>query len=138
MPTPLEEQAIRLYREGQHLREVASEVGRSHEWVRKTLLKAGESLQVRGAKAKQRAGCERCGKECALRSRFCSRECFNALRLSKAMERVDAAMHVLRMGGTYAEAAEKAGFKSAWHLWGRLYHFGLTEGLRPPPENSTG
>jgi hypothetical protein len=52
------------------------------------------------------------------------------------MLRVNVALGVLRTGGSYAAAAEKAGFSSGWHLWGRLYHFGLTTGLKEPAESA--
>lgn len=130
MLAPLEAQAVALYREGKHLREVANELGRSHEWVRKTLARANEPIRGRGRESVNRPDCRVCGKTCSkVGAKFCSRECMQKNRLDTAMEKLDKAIVALKEGSTYAEAAKVAGFKSGWHLWGRLHHFGLTEGL---------
>jgi hypothetical protein len=135
MLTPIQEEAVRLYGEGHGLRAVAHKLNRSHEWVRKSLKAAGIDPRSRGRVVVERRHCAECGKLCrTLRAEFCSRECFSKHRLDVAMQRLEVARKSLREGDTFAVAAEKSGFKSAWHLWGRLYHFGLTEGLRAPPE----
>jgi len=134
MLSPIQERAIELYQSGKNLREVADEVGRSHEWVRKTLAKAGEETRSRGREYENRPACERCGKPCPkLEARFCTRLCMNKHRREAAMGKLQEALRVLNAGGTYAEAADKAGFQNAWHLWGRMHHFGLTEG-KPAPK----
>lgn len=131
MLTPLQERALSLYREGKTLREVAVEVQRSHEWVRKTLVKAGEDSRNRGREPLTRPACRVCNKVCPKpEALFCSRGCLSRHRHDAALKRLEKAQEVLKRGGTYAEAAEAAGFKNSWHLWGRLHHFGLTEGLR--------
>jgi len=143
MLTPIQEQAVMLYELGQDLREVAGTLRRSHEWVRKTLATAGVPTRGRGRGASERSACSSCGKIClTLRAKFCSRVCLHKDRYENAMLRVNVALGVLRTGGSYAAAAEKAGFSSGWHLWGRLYHFGLTDGLKvptgtPPPDLNT-
>lgn len=143
MLTPIQEQAVTLYGLGKDLREVAGALGRSHEWVRKTLAVAGVPTRGRGRGAADRSSCLTCGKVCqTLRAQFCSRECLHKNRYDIAMKRVNVALGVLRTGGSYASAAEKSGFSSGWHLWGRLYHFGLTDGLKvpagtPPPDLNT-
>jgi hypothetical protein len=144
MLTPIQEQAVTLYGLGKDLREVAGALNRSHEWVRKTLAVAGVPTRGRGRGAADRSACLTCGKICqTLRAQFCSRECLHKNRYENAMLRVNVALGVLRTGGSYAAAAEKAGFSSGWHLWGRLYHFGLTDGLKvpagtPPDDLNTG
>lgn len=135
MLSPLQERAVDLYLEGKTLREVAEKVGRSHEWVRKSLAKAGELTRNRGREVLERPVCDECGQPCAkLEARFCSRACLNKFRLDGAMEKLNKALEVLKAGGTYAAAAEKAGFQNAWHLWGRMHHFGLTGGRSQPTE----
>jgi transposase-like protein len=57
----------------------------------------------------------------------------NTHRRNSALKKLEIAVHVLNSGGTYAAAAAKAGFQNAWHLWGRMHHFGLTGG-RPEPK----
>lgn len=126
MLTPLQEQAVLLYRSGKPLREVAVEVGRSHEWVRKTMLKAGVDIRDRGQEMRERPACLRCGKPCqTLRARYCSRTCLSATRFDGAMDKLNVALDLLKQGGTYGEAARAAGYQLGWHLWGRLHHFGL-------------
>lgn len=136
MLSPLHEKAVELYQSGKNLREVAEELNRSHEWVRKALAKAGENARNRGRELMERPSCELCQKPCPkLEARYCSRACMNTHRLDAAMDKVNLALKVLNAGGTYASAAEKAGFQNAWHLWGRLHHFGLTEGRKSPPRD---
>lgn len=138
MLTPLQEQAVALYREGKTLREVAHEIQRSHEWVRKTLAKAGEDSRSRGREPLERPTCGVCRKVCPKpESKFCSRSCLSKHRHDSALKKLDKAMVVLKRGGTYAEAATAAGFKNGWHLWGRLHHFGLTAGLSAPKTPSS-
>lgn len=133
MLTPIQEQAIELYQSGKTLREVAEEIGRSHEWVRKTLSKAGETTRSRGREFTERPPCAQCEKPCPKAdARFCSRTCMNKHRRESAMGKLTDALKVLNSGGTYAAAAAKAGFQSGWHLWGRLHHFGMTDGKTPP------
>lgn len=133
MLTNLQEEAVELYRKGKNLREVADEVKRSHEWVRQTLVKAGEHSRNRGRELQDRPKCALCKSPCPKAdSRFCSRECMNKSRRDKAMKKLSSAIKVLNGGGTYAEAARKAGFQNAWHLWGRMNHFGLTQGKKTP------
>lgn len=130
MLTPLQEKAIELYNAGKNLREVAAEVQRSHEWVRKTLARAGEDSRNRGREPKNRPECGHCKKPVHKpTAKFCSRPCLHRARHQEAVDRLEAALHVLRAGGTYNEAASAVGFPSGWHLWGRLHHFGLTAGL---------
>lgn len=134
MLSVLQEEAVELYRSGKNLREVAEKVGRSHEWVRKTLVKAGESARQRGRETIDRPACLQCQKPCPkLDARFCTRECMNTYRKEAALKKLDVALRVLNAGGTYAAAAAKAGFQNAWHLWGRMHHFGMT-GSRPEPK----
>jgi len=133
MLTPIQEQAVQLYTLGKDLREVAETLGRSHEWVRKTLVIAGVPTRARGRESTGRPLCLECGKPCgAIRSQYCSRVCLNKNRHDVAMVRVNKALVLLKQGTSFAEAAKQAGFSNGWHLWGRLYHFGLTEGLREP------
>lgn len=128
MWTPLQEQAIALYREGKTLREVAASVQRSHEWVRQLLRKAEESVRNRGRVGEEHAKCALCNERCdKSSSRYCSRRCMQVHQYKTAAAKLEPALRVLRGGGTYAEAAEAAGFKSAWHLWGRMHHFQLTD-----------
>lgn len=122
------ERAVRLYREGANLREVAALMRRSHEWVRKTVAKAGKPLRDRGRAAGKRPDCALCKNPCPkLNTRFCSRDCLSKSRRTEALAKLDEAIRVLNEGGSYATAAEKSGFKSAWHLWGRMHHFGLID-----------
>lgn len=139
MLTPLQEQAVELYRNGKNLREVADEVGRSHEWVRKTLLKGGVDLRERGQEMRARPACLRCGKPCqTLRARYCSRTCLSATRFDGAMDKINVALDVLKSGGSYTEAAKAAGYQTGWHLYGRLHHFGLIPAnAKEPPEEAT-
>lgn len=133
MLSPLQEQAIELYNSGKNLREVAAEVQRSHEWVRKTLKRAGEGARNRGREPLHRPKCVVCGSLCQKPdARFCSRPCVQRDRNRAAVERLQDALRVLRAGGTYNEAAAVIGFPNGWHLWGRLHHFGLTAGLTAP------
>lgn len=135
MLPPLEEKAVLLYREGKHLREVAEELGRSHEWVRKVLVKAHEPVRGRGREFSERPSCAVCGKPCAKsEAKYCSRDCSQKMRLDTAMKKVDLALEALQGGATYSEAAKRAGFKNGWHLWGRLNHFGMTKDLANPED----
>lgn len=137
MLSAIQERAVELYQSGKNLREVAEEVGRSHEWVRKTLAKAGEATRSRGREYAERPSCVRCGEDCPkLEARFCTRECMNKYRRDAAMGKLKDALKVLNSGGTYAKAAQKAGFKNAWHLWGRMHHFGMTEGRNEPAKSN--
>ena len=136
MLTPIQEQAVQLYAAGKDLRQVAGELDRSHEWVRKTLAKAGVAARGRGRESTERPVCVECGKDCGTpQAEYCSRECLHKHRYEAAMARLNVAMGVLREGGSFSAAAKKAGFSNGWHLWGRLYHFGLTTGLREPTES---
>ena len=136
MLSPLQEQAIALYQEGKTLREVAEQVQRSHEWVRKLLRRQNEAVRNRGREVVERLPCVVCKTICTrIGSKHCSRSCLRVYQYNKAAAKLQPAIRVLRGGGTYAEAAEVAGFKSAWHLWGRLHHFQLTDqfrALKPP------
>ena len=133
MLTPIQEQALALYDSGKTLREVADKVGRSHEWVRKTLLKVGDGTRERGREPLTRPTCPVCREVCNKPgAKYCSRLCLQEARRRAALSKLQKALRVLRAGGTYVEAAQAAGFQGAWHLWGRLYHFGLTEGLSAP------
>jgi hypothetical protein len=137
MLTPVEEQAVALYAAGKNLREVATEMRRSHEWVRKTVKKAGEDTRRRGREARERPMCGECKQECNKpNAQFCSRICLNMFRHREAVGKLQKALHVLRGGGTYSEAAAAVGFPNGWHLWGRLHHFGLTAGLTAPTKKS--
>lgn len=127
------EKAIRLYQSGLNLREVGAAVNRSHEWVRKVVASAGKPVRSRGREFLDRPDCAQCKKPCPkLGAQFCSRDCLNKSRRKLALAKLESAIRVLNNGGSYAAAAEKSGFKSAWHLWGRMHHFGLTEGRKSP------
>lgn len=143
MLSPLQEKAIELYKSGKNLREVAAEVQRSHEWVRKLLKKMDEELRHRGRAPVEHPECAYCKQPCAKSdSVYCGKACMYIHRYKVAAAKLQPAIRVLRMGGSYAEAAEAAGFQSAWHLWGRLNHFQFTEQFRArkprrPKDDST-
>lgn len=122
-----------LYSAGKTLREVAEQLHRSHEWVRKALKQAGGEARNRGREPESRPVCGYCEGPCPkLTAKFCSRDCLAKHRHDTAMEKLQEALKVIRRGGSYSEAAKAAGFPNAWHLWGRLHHFGLTGGLEAP------
>lgn len=58
----------------------------------------------------------------------------SATRFDNAMVKLNVAIDVLKSGGSYTEAAKAAGYQTAWHLWGRLHHFGLVPKNADPPK----
>jgi hypothetical protein len=123
--TAMQEEAIRLYREGLDLRQVGAELGRSHEWVRLTLRDAGEPLRERGRVPKERPECMACGLPTAtFGGRYCSHACRAKHQGGILKERLDKAMRLINQGATYDQAAAASDFTSVAVLRTSLYEHG--------------
>ena len=107
---PMKDEAVKLYKAGLDLREVGDTLGRSHEWVRKTLREAGEPLRERGRVPKERSVCPACGQPASTaQSIYCSQLCRQRYEEERVRKRLHEALRWVNNGASIAQAAKVLG-----------------------------